>query len=109
MIYTIKDIVFDKGIVKPTCYYTSYIIETWIRTSTIEDIVMNVDILCLVLRVRLSITYQPDSRPISVMDSIIVYFYIVNNTCRFFNLNSWIACTPVIERVDYVIMKFYVV
>src|SRR5665647_913451 len=84
-------------------------VNTWVRTSTIEDIVMNVDILSFVLGIRLSITYQPDSRPISIMDSIIIHLYIVNNACCFLNQNSRAACTPMIKGVDEIIMKFYVV
>ena len=41
------------------------------------------------------------------MDGIIVDFDIIHNTCTLFDLNARPTCTPMIERVYYVIVKFY--
>src|SRR5659263_182551 len=83
IIYPVKDIIFDKGIIESTCYYTSYLINTRIGAGTVENIVVNVDILSPLLWISSSITYHPDSGTISVVDYIIIYFYIADGTsCR---------------------------
>jgi len=53
------------------------------------------------------IVEKPDSRSISVMDGIIVDFDIIHNTYTLFDLNARPTCTPMIERVYHVIVKFY--
>ncbi|MPM73865.1 hypothetical protein SDC9_120850 [bioreactor metagenome] len=109
MIYAVKYIIFNESVVKPTGHDPSYPVNTGIRTSVVEGILVNVNILSLSLWIRVPITYQPQPRPIRIIDSIVVYLDVVNDTCSFFNQNCGAACTPVVKRVDYIIMEFYVI
>ena len=82
MVYTVKDIVFDESIIESTCYNAPYPGNAGISACAVEDIVMNMDIFPLISGSRRSIIVEnPDSRPIGVMDSIIVDFDIIHNTC----------------------------
>lgn len=87
-----------------------------IPISTVEDIIVNMYFPGLLFWIRnISMTYQPDPRPISVVDNIIKYFYIINSSCwfevprSFFNKNARAACSPVVKRVNFIVMGFYMV
>ena len=72
-IASVKYIVFDKSIIESTCYNASYPGNTGISACAVEYIVMNMDIFFLISGSRRGIIVEnPDSRPIGVIDSIIV-------------------------------------
>ncbi len=101
VIYSVKDIIFNNGVFKSACYDATYPGNARIGTCVIENIVMNIDIFRLVSGSRRCIVVEhPDARTISIMDSIVVNFYVIHNTSRLFDLDTWPACTPVIERID---------
>ena len=108
VVCAVKYIIFDESVMESTPYNPPYPGNAHICACTVEGIVINMDIFPLILGSRRSIIIEnPDSRPISIVERIIVNINIIHNACTLFDLNSRTACTPTVESVDYVIVQFY--